>query len=126
MYAVYLARSEASEGTVRYARGTPGHFQISEVVQVSDFSIGGGGARDLATLDLDAGGDPVVAVQDRSQLLVLRVTDGGLETLGDFRAASGVEFKQQTDLVIDDDGRVHVVWWETGGVPGTVCHGASG
>ena len=126
LHLVYLARSSETQGVVRYATGVPGDFQITDLVEVSDFSIGFSGARDIATLDLDSSGRPVVAVQDRSQLLVLRVVDGATETLADFRAASGVGFKQQTDVAIDDQGRVHVVWWQSGGVPGTVCHAVSG
>ncbi len=122
LHAVYLARSEEEQGVIRYAKGVPGNFQITDLVDVSDFSIGHDGARNLATLDLDSSGRPIVAVQNRSGLLVLRVLDGSTETLADFRAAPGTEFKQQTDVAVDDQGRVHVVWWQSGGVPGTVCH----
>ena len=126
LHLLYLARSSATQGVVRYAVGVPGNFQITDLVAVTDFSIGFSGARDIATLDLDSSGRPVVAVQNRSQLLILRVVDGATETLADFRAASGVDFKQQTDVGIDDQDRVHVVWWQSGGVPGTVCHAVSG
>ena len=126
LHLVYFARSSATQGVVRYATGVPGDFQITDLVEVSDFSIGTSGARDIATLDLDSSGRPVIAVQDRSQLRVLRVVDSGTETLADFRAATGVGFKQQTDVAIDDQGRVHVAWWQSGGVPGTVCHAVSG
>ena len=126
LHLVYLARSSETQGVVRYATGGPGDFQITQLVEVSDFSIGFSGARDIATLDLDSSGRPVVAVQDRSQLLVFRIVDGGTEMLADFRAASGVGFKQQTDVAVDDQGRVHVAWWQSGGVPGTVCHAVSG
>ena len=98
------------------------HGHVHHVCTGTGFS----GARDIATLDLDSSGRPVIAVQDRSQLRVLRVVDGGTEMLADFRAASGVGFKQQTDVAIDDQGRVHVAWWQSGGVPGTVCHAVSG
>jgi len=100
----------------------PGSFQITDLVDVSDFSIGFDGARNLATVDLDSSGRSIVAIQSRSQLLVLRVLDGSTETLADFRTAAGTEFKQQTDVAVDDQDRVHVVWWQSGGVPGTVCH----
>ena len=126
LHLVYFARSSATQGVVRYATGVPGDFQVTDLLDVSDFSIGFSGARDIATLDLDSSGRPVVAVQDRSQLRVLRVMDGGTEMLADFRAASGVEFKQQTDVAVDDQGRVHVAWWQSGAVPGTVCHAMSG
>ena len=126
LHLVYLARSSETQGVVRYATGVPGDFQITDLVEVSDFSIGFSGARDIATLDLDSSGRPVVAVQDLSQLLVLRIVDSGTEMLADFRAASGIDFKQQTDVAVDEQGRVHVAWWQSGEAPGTVCHAVSG
>ena len=111
---------------VRYARGTPGAFEITDAVELSDFFIGQSGARDIATLDLDGSGRPVIATQTRSELTVIRLSEGAPESIASFTAADGISFGQQTEIEIDAQGRTHLVWWQSGGVPGTVCHAVSG
>jgi hypothetical protein len=126
LHLVYLARTASTEGIVRYARGRPDAFELSDVTAVSGFTIGFSGARDLATLDIDGSGVPIVAVQTKSLMELFRVEAAGVVKLASFQAPSGVTFKQQTDVEIDDAGKVHVAWWQSGDVPGTVCHGVSG
>lgn len=125
LHIVYLERSASSSGVIRYARGTPGSFEIMDALEVSDFSIGQSGARDLATLALDGSGRPVIAAQTRSELNVIRLTDGAWEPIANFTAEGGVAFGQQTEIEIDAQGRTHVLWWQSGEVPGTVCHAVS-
>ena len=108
---------------IRYAKGTVGSFEFQDLMPVTDFTLGFAGARDIATLDLDENGDPVVAVQTASELTVLRVGTQGVETLAQFQAQSGIQFGQQTEVVADGSGRVHVIWWQSGEDPGTVCYG---
>ena len=126
LHMVYLERVESSAGVVRYARVTPGAFEITDALDVSDFFIGQSGAQDLATLDLDGSGRPVIATQSRSELTVIRLSDGAAEAIANFTAADGISFGQQTEIEIDAQGRTHLVWWQSGGVPGTVCHAVSG
>jgi len=120
---VYLERATTSTGVIRYARGTPGAFEMMDVVEVTDFS---GGARDRATLDLDASGRPVIATQTKSEFTVMRLVDGAVQPVASFPAAEGITFGQQTEIEIDVQGRTHVVWWQSGEDPGTVCHAVSG
>ena len=91
-----------------------------------DFTIGFTGARDLATLDLDPSGTPIVAFQTRSETNVLRVGGQGVETLAQFGAPSGTQFRQQTEILVDQSGRTHLTWWQSGESLGTVCYGVSG
>ncbi len=125
LHLVYLALDAAGGGVVRYAKGTPGAFEFQDLISVTDFTIGFSGARDIATLHLDGSGDPVVAIQTRSDMTVLRVGGQGVETLAEFQAVSGIRFGQQTEVVVDEAGQVHVTWWQSGESPGTVCHGVT-
>lgn len=126
VHLVYLARGGAAGDVVRYARGRPGAYDFENLTEVSDFSIGFSGARDLATLAVSSSGQPFVALQTRSRLQLLTVTGQGPQTLATFEAASGVRFMQQTDVSVDAQGQVHVVWWQSGEVPGTVCYATNG
>ena len=123
LHMVYLERATPSTGVVRYATGSPGAFEMMDVVEVSNFA---GGARDLATLDLDGSGRPVIATQTKNDFTVVRLVDGAVEPIASFSAASGITFGQQTEIEIDVQGRTHLVWWQSGEDPGTVCHAVSG
>jgi hypothetical protein len=123
LHLVYLAVDAMGVGVIRYAKGTPGAFQFQDVLSVTDFTIDFVGARDIATLDLTANGEPIVAIQTRSEMTVLRVGTQEIETLGQFQAGSNIQFRQQTEVVVDAAGRVHVAWWQNGEFPGTVCYG---
>ena len=120
---VYLAVDAPGVGVIRYAKGTPGAFQFQDVLSVTDFTIGFSGARDIATLDLTASGVPIVAIQTRREMTVIRMGTQGVETLGQFQPGSDIEFRQQTEVVVDAADRVHVIWWQSGEFPGTVCYG---
>ena len=124
LHLVYLALGGAGGDVVRYAKGTPGLFTFQDLATIEDFEIGFSGARDLATLDLDPSGVPVVAIQTRSELTLMRVLPEGTETVASFEAPQGAVFAQQTEIVVDDSGRTHVTWWQSGESPGTVCYGA--
>ena len=126
LHLVYLAMDASGGGVIRYAKGTPGAFEFQDLISVTDFTIGFGGARDIATLDLTENGEPIVAIQTRSEMTVLRVGTQEVETLAQFQAQSGIQFLQQTEVVVDGSGQVHVIWWQTGEAPGTVCHGQLG
>ena len=126
LHMVYLERVTLTTGIVRYARGGPGSFEITDALEISGFSIGHGGARDLATLDLDASGRPVIATQTSSEFTVTRLVDGAAEPIASFSATGGVTYGQQTEIEIDAQGRTHLVWWQSGEIPGTVCHAVSG
>jgi hypothetical protein len=126
MHLVYLARTSASSGSIRYAKGRPGSFTTSEITTIDDFSIGFSGARDIATLALGASGEVIVAVQTMTRLTVFSVGGGTPVTLASFNAGPGVTFGQQTEVALDGQGRIHVTWWQTGESPGTVCYGVSG
>ncbi len=126
LHLVYLARSGTGSGTVRYGRGGPSGFELLDVVGVGDFTIGFSGARDLATVALDREGRAVVAVQTSAETLVFRVDDGAIEELGRFQARPGSPLGQQTEVAVDGVGRIHLVWWQAGGTPGTVCHAVRG
>lgn len=123
LHMVYLERATASTGVVRYARGGPGAFEMMDVVEVAGFS---GSARDIATLDLDAFGRPVIATQTKSDFTVVRLVDGAVQPIASFSAASGITLGQQTEIEIDAQGRTHIVRWQSGENPGTVCHAVSG
>ena len=123
LHLVSMAQEASGDGVIRYAKGTVGSFEFQDLMPVTDFTLGFAGARDIATLDLDENGDPVVAVQTASELTVLRVGTQGVETLAQFQAQSGIQFGQQTEVVADGSGRVHVIWWQSGEDPGTVCYG---
>ena len=123
LHLVYLALDASGGGVIRYAKGTVGAFEFQDLMSVTDFTIGFGGARDIATLDLTESGEPIVAIQTRSEMTVLRVGTQEVETLAQFQAQSGIQFMQQTEVVTDGSGMVHVIWWQSGEVPGTVCHG---
>ena len=126
LHMVYLRRATSSTGVVRYARGGPGAFEIMDAIEVSGFSIGPSGARDLATLDLDGSGRPVIGTQTTSAFTVIRLVGGVAESIASFPAADGVSFGQQTEIKIDALSRTHMVWWQSGDIPGTVCHAVSG
>jgi len=123
LHMVYLERATTSTGVIRYARGAPGAFEMMDVVEVTDFS---GGARDVGTLDLDASGRPVIATQTKSEFTVMRLVDGAVQPIASFPAAEGITFGHQTEIEIDVQGRTHIVWWQSGEDPGTVCHAVSG
>jgi hypothetical protein len=123
LHMVYLERATASTGVVRYARGGPGAFEMMDVVEVAGFS---GSARDIATRDLDAFGRPVIATQTKSDFTVVRLVDGAVQPITSFSAASGITLGQQTEIEIDAQGRTHIVRWQSGENPGTVCHAVSG
>ena len=123
LHLVYLGMGALGGGVVRYAKGTPGAFEFQDLMSVTDFTIGMEGARDIATLKLTESGEPIVAIQTRSEMTLLRVGAQDVETLAQFQAQSGVAFMQQTDVVVDGSGQVHVTWWQSGENPGTVCHG---
>ena len=59
-------------------------------------------------------------------MTVLRVWTQEVETLAQFQAESGIQFMQQTEVVVDGSGQVHLIWWQSGESPGTVCHGRLG
>ena len=126
LHLVYLAVDASGGGVIRYAKGTVGAFEFRDLMSVTDFTIGFGGARDIATLDLTDNGEPIVAIQTRSEMTVLRVGTQEMETLAQFQAQSGIQFMQQTEVVTDGSGTVHVIWWQSGEEPGTVCHGQLG
>ena len=126
LHLLYLATTGATEGVIRYALGVPGSFQIRDVAPISGFMLGFDGARDIATMDLDLVARPVVAMQSLSELTLLRLDGTDTETLESFQAAAGVVFGQQTDIDVDDSGRIHVTWWQSGEMPGTVCHAVNG
>lgn len=126
LHLVYLAVDASGGGIIRYATGTPGAFEFQDLISVTDFSIGFGGVRDIATLDLNENGEPIVAIQTRSDMTVLRVGTQEVETLAQFQAESGIQFMQQTEVVVDGSGQVHLIWWQSGESPGTVCHGRLG
>ena len=126
LHLLYLATTGATEGVVRYALGVPGSFQIRDVAPISGFTLGFDGARDIATMDLDLAARPVVAMQSLSELTLYLIDGANTEILESFRAAAGVVFGQQTDIDVDDSGRIHLTWWQTGEVPGTVCHAVNG
>ncbi len=122
LHLVYLALGGAGGDVVRYAKGTPGSFTPQDLATIANFEIGFGGARDLATLDLDPDGVAVVAFQTRSELTVMRVLPEGTETVAGFEAPSGTLYMQQTEIVVDDNGRTHLAWWQSGENPGTACY----
>ena len=126
LHLVYLVRSTSEQGVIRYARGTPGAFEMRDVTYVSGFAIGFAGARDMATLDLDGSAQPVVAVQTLTRLDLFRVTNETVVELAAFQAPPDVSFGQQTEVEVDDAGRIHVAWWQSGELPGTICHAVSG
>ena len=126
LHLVYLAVDALGGGVIRYAKGTPGAFEFQDLISVTDFAIGHDGARDIATLHLNENGEPIVAIQTLSEMTVLRVGIQGVETLAQFQAESGIGFMQLTEVVVDRSGRVHVIWWQSGEDPGTVCHGQLG
>ena len=66
------------------------------------------------------------AAATRSETTVLRVGTQEVETLAQFQAQSGITFMQQTEVVADGSDQVHVIWWQSGEMPGTVCHGQLG
>ena len=119
---VYLALRSDGSGVVRYAQGIDESYDAVDVVEVSDFSIGFSGARDLATLDLNASGEAIVATQTRSRMSVHRATLTEVTEVAAFEASSGTVFGQQTEVVVDGAGRIHLTWWQTGEAPGTICH----
>lgn len=123
LHLVYLAVDATGVSVIRYVKGTPGAFQFQDVLSATDFTIDFVGARDIATLDLTANGEPIVAIQTRSEMTVLRVGTQEIETLGQFQDGSNIQFRQQTEVVDDAVGRVHVAWWQNGEFPGTVCYG---
>ena len=126
LHLVYLAVEASGGGVIRYAKGTVGSFEFQDLISVTDFTLGFSGARDIATLHLTENGEPIVAIQTRSETTVLRVGTQVVETLAQFQAQSGVTFMQQTEVVVDGSGQVHVIWWQSGEDPGTVCHGQLG
>ena len=126
LHLVYLAVEASGAGVIRYAKGTVGSFEFRDLTSVTDFTLGFAGARDIATLHLTENGEPIVAVQTRSETTVLRVGSQDVETLAQFQAQSGITFMQQTEVVVDGSDQVHVIWWQSGEMPGTVCHGQLG
>lgn len=118
---VYLAQA-AGTGTVRRARIHPSSEDRWDVTTVTGFTIGFAGARDLATFDFGAGQD-VVAYQTRSLLgLIKSGNQPGTWTERTWAAAPGITFGQQTEVVIGATGEVHLVWWQDGERPGTICY----
>jgi hypothetical protein len=77
-------------------------------------------------MDLDLAARPIVATQTLSEMMLLRIDGANTDTLASFQAAAGVVFRQQTDIDVDDSGRIHVTWWQSGEMLGTVCHAGSG
>jgi hypothetical protein len=126
LHLLYLATTGATAGVVRYALGMPGSFLVRDVASISGFSLGFDGARDIATMDLDLAARPVVAVQSLSELTLLRIDGAATEVLESFQAPAGVVFGQQTDIDVDDSDRIQPTWWQSGEVPGTVCHAVNG
>jgi hypothetical protein len=126
LHVVYLARTSADAGTVRYARGTPGDFQINDLTQLQGFQIGFSGARDLATLALSPNGDVIVASQTAGGTRVFRIGADAVQEIAAFDPPAGVTLGQQTEVEVDAEGRIHVVWWQSGGDPGVVCHAVGG
>jgi hypothetical protein len=126
LHLVYLVRSTEDVGMVRYAHGLADALEIRDVTGVTDITIGFSGARDLATLALDASGRPLVSVQTLTRMELLRITDIAATEIASFEAAPGVTFGQHTEIAVDGGGRTHIVWWQSGDPPGAICHAVSG
>ena len=122
LHIVYLARTGGAAGTIRYARWNAGTAVVTDVAPVDNFTIGMSGARDIATIALNASGEPVVAIQNRSELTIARWDGAGFD-LESFAAGANATLRQQTSIAIDAGNRTHVAYWLDAASGSVVCHG---
>ena len=119
----YLERTSGTSGTVKYATraSVSEPWTISEVDTLDNLSFGQVGARNITAIDMDSLGTPWIAYTDTSELMVAaldgdswrtqRVAEPGARSLG-----------QLVSLAVDDDGGVHVTYFEGPPTQGTVFY----
>ena len=122
LHMVYLIRDGTSSGLIRYAHRTATGTTFTDVTTLDDFTVGSAGARDIATVALDSSGEPVVAIQNRSELILATGGDARFQ-LESFPAAAGLALRQQTSIGVTHGDQIHVIFWLEDGSDDLVCHG---